>query len=105
VQVSLGAAVVPAVALMGGPAAAASAALGLLSVAFPQWLAHRSLLRAGDRLPRLIALEALRVGSTLALLLYGARSIPGFAWWGAVVGLILAVKAPWFVLLRKGTRT
>jgi len=90
-----------AVSVVGGLEAAAGFLFGTLVVALPQWCAHQ-VLRAGTLgLPRLLALEGLRVGSSVVLLLYGARSLPGFTWWAALIGLVLAVKAPWFVMLRE----
>ncbi len=104
-QLSTGGVAAVAVWIAGGLEAAASLLLGLLVVALPQWCAHQ-MLRVGPLgLPRLFALEVLRVGSSVSLLLYGVRSLPGFVWWGALIGLILAVKAPWFVLMKEGTRS
>jgi len=104
-QLLLGAMAIPAVATVGGAGPAVSVLLGLLSVAIPQWCAHQLLRWVSPVLPRLMALEGLRVGTSIALLLWGARSVPGFAWWGALIGLVLAVKAPWLVLLREDRRT
>jgi hypothetical protein len=101
VQMAIAALFMVVVMFAAGQDAAISLLLGALVVSVPQWCAHQ-LLRLGQfGLPRLFALEGLRVGATVALLLYGARSFPGFAWWAALTGLILAVKAPWFVLLKE----
>jgi len=104
-QLSTGGVAAVVVWVAGGLEAALSLLFGILVVALPQWCAHQVLRVGSLGLPRLFALEILRVGSSAALLLYGARSMPDFVWWGALIGLILAVKAPWFVLLREGTRS
>lgn len=104
-QIALGAVATTVVAAVSGAGAAAGTLLGLLCMALPQWCAHQMLRWVGLGLPRLIALEALRVGVSAALLLWAMRVIPGFSWSGALIGLIIAVKAPWFVVLREDRHT
>jgi hypothetical protein len=90
-----------AAGVWSGFAAAAALMAGGLAVALPQWAVNNVVLAWPLSPFQLIKLEVLRVaGSCLALVLVAALASE-FVWPAAVAGLIIALKSPWFVLLRE----